>query len=70
MKNYEIALIKGDGIGPEIIDTAVKVLKKVGEIEGMTFNFKEYLMGGAAIDAVGEALPRDAIWRNRRSKMG
>jgi len=33
VKNYEIALIKGDGIGPEIIDTAVKVLKKLAKLK-------------------------------------
>ncbi|MEY4504530.1 MAG: hypothetical protein RL154_826, partial [Pseudomonadota bacterium] len=61
MKQYNIALIKGDGIGPEIIDEAVKVLNRVGELENIKFNFKEYLMGGVAIDATGEPLPQATI---------
>lgn len=57
MKNYKIALIKGDGIGPEIIDEAVKVLKAVGAKCGFGMEFNEYLMGGCAVDAVGTPLP-------------
>ena len=52
-----IALIKGDGIGPEIIAEAVKILNTVGEKYGHTFNFTDVLMGGAAIDKSGEPLP-------------
>ena len=37
--NYNIALLRGDGIGPEIVDSAVRVLEKVGEKFGHTFNF-------------------------------
>lgn len=57
MKNYKIALIKGDGIGPEIIDEAVKVLKAVGAKCGFSMEFNEYLMGGCAVDACGTPLP-------------
>jgi len=57
MKNYKIALIKGDGIGPEIIDEAVKVLKAVGSKCGFSMEFNEYLMGGCAVDACGTPLP-------------
>jgi 3-isopropylmalate dehydrogenase len=57
MKNYKIALIKGDGIGPEIIDEAVKVLKAVGAKCGFGMEFNEYLMGGCAVDACGTPLP-------------
>ncbi len=57
MKNYKIALIKGDGIGPEIIDEAVKVLKAVGGKCGFGMEFNEYLMGGCAVDACGTPLP-------------
>ena len=49
--NYTIALIKGDGIGPEIVTSAVRVLEKVGQKFGHRFAFSEYLMGGCAIDA-------------------
>ena len=59
--NYNIALLRGDGIGPEIVDSAVRVLEKVGEKFGHTFNFTKYLIGGAAIDACGEPLPRETV---------
>ena len=54
---YKIALIKGDGIGPEIVTAAVRVLEKVGEKFGHEFVFTDYLLGGAAIDAVGVPFP-------------
>lgn len=59
--NYRIALLKGDGIGPEIVDSAVAVLKKVAEKFNHEFCFTEYLIGGAAIDAVGVPLPQETI---------
>lgn len=59
--NYNIALLKGDGIGPEIVTSAVKVLEKVGEKYGHTFNFTDYLIGGIAIDTVGEGLPKETV---------
>jgi len=59
--NYNIALIKGDGIGPEIVDGAVAVLQKIGEKYGHTFNFTEYLAGGCAIDAMGKPLPEETV---------
>ena len=58
---YNIALLKGDGIGPEIVDSAVKVLEKIGEKFGHKFNFTPYLIGGCAIDAVGEPLPKETV---------
>ena len=58
---YNIALIKGDGIGPEIIDGAVTVLEKIGQKYGHTFNFTRYLAGGEAIDATGVPLPQETI---------
>ena len=61
MANYNISLIKGDGIGVEIVDEAVKVLKAVGEKYDITFDFKEYLMGGVAIDATGNPLPQETV---------
>ena len=51
--NYNIAVLSGDGIGPEICDGAIKVLKKVGEKFGHTFCFKEFPIGGVAIDGYG-----------------
>ena len=59
--NYNIALLKGDGIGPEIVTSAVKVLEKIGEKYGHTFNFTDYLIGGIAIDTVGEGLPKETV---------
>jgi 3-isopropylmalate dehydrogenase len=56
-----IALIKGDGIGPEIIAEAVKVLTAVGTRFGHTFEFTEVLMGGQAYDLTGEPLPRKTL---------
>ncbi len=61
MKSYKIALIKGDGIGPEIIDEAVKVLDAVAACENLEFNYQEALMGGCAYDAVGDPLPQETI---------
>ncbi|MBQ2747080.1 MAG: 3-isopropylmalate dehydrogenase, partial [Firmicutes bacterium] len=59
--NFNIALIKGDGVGPEIISGAVKVLNVVAEKYGHNFIFNEYLAGGAAIDATGVPLPQETI---------
>ena len=59
--NYNIALLKGDGIGPEIVDSAVAVLKKIGEKYSHTFNFSESLMGGCAYDATGNPLPEETV---------
>lgn len=56
-----IALLKGDGIGPEIVDSAVEVLKATGEKYGHTFNFTPYLIGGCAIDEKGEPLPQETV---------
>lgn len=56
-----IALLRGDGIGPEIVDSAVKVLEAVAEKFGHTFTFTRYLIGGAAIDETGTPLPQETI---------
>ena len=58
---FNIALVKGDGIGPEIVDGAVEVLKEIGKRYNHTFNFTEYLAGGAAIDAYGKPLPEETV---------
>ena len=58
---YNIALLKGDGIGPEIVSSAVEVMKKVGEKYGHKFCFTDYLIGGIAIDTVGEGLPKETV---------
>lgn len=58
---YNIGLLKGDGIGPEIVDSAVKVLETIGEKFGHKFNFKSFLIGGCAIDATGKPLPEETV---------
>ena len=55
--NYKIALIRGDGIGPEVVGEAVKVLEAVGEKFGHTFTYEDVLLGGCATDAVGKSYP-------------
>lgn len=59
--NKKIAVIKGDGIGPEIVTEAEKVLNKVGEKFGHSFKYTDVLMGGCAIDATGVPLPQETI---------
>ncbi len=55
--NFKIALIRGDGIGPEIVDQAVSVIDRVGEKFGHSFEYVDVLLGGCATDAVGKSYP-------------
>jgi len=64
---YNIAVIPGDGIGPEIIAEAKKVLDSVGKKYGHKFNYTELLMGGASIDATGEPLTKEALEAAKKS---
>ncbi len=59
--NYRIGVISGDGIGPEIVREAKKVLDKVAAVYGHTFQYEEILMGGVSIDACGVPLTDEAI---------
>ena len=59
--NLKIGVIKGDGIGPEIVTEAMKVLDKVGEVYGHTMDYDQLLMGGASIDVHGVPLTDDTI---------
>lgn len=61
MSNFNIALIKGDGIGPEVTAEALKILFLTGEIFGHTFSFTEALLGGCAIDKTGKPLPQETL---------
>ncbi|MDR7434400.1 MAG: 3-isopropylmalate dehydrogenase [Armatimonadota bacterium] len=61
MGTYTIALLPGDGIGPEVITEAVKVLEVVGDSFGHTFRFSEGLIGGRAVDATGFPLPPETL---------
>lgn len=60
-KNYKIAILAGDGIGHEVMVEAKKVLATVSSKFQIGFEFDEKLVGGAAIDATGEALPADTL---------
>ncbi|WP_338824054.1 3-isopropylmalate dehydrogenase [Moorella humiferrea] len=64
---YKIAVLPGDGIGPEIVPEAVKVLEVVARRTGIEFKFTEALVGGAAIDACGRALPPETLELCRQS---
>ena len=57
----EILTLPGDGIGPEIVSSAVRILDRVAERFGHTFVCREGLIGGAAIDAAGTPLPEDTV---------
>ena len=61
MKNYKLVLLKGDGIGPEIVNEAVKVLDKAAEKFNFTVEYEEALLGGCAIDATGVPLPEETV---------
>lgn len=62
-----IAVIKGDGIGPEIVTEAMKVLDKVAAKFGHKFNYEQLLMGGCSIDANGVPLTDETIERCKAS---
>lgn len=59
--NYNIVVLDGDGIGPEICGGAIKVLNAVGKKYNHTFNFTHKLIGGCAIDECGVPLPDDTV---------
>lgn len=59
MKNYKITVLRGDGIGPEIVDECIKVLDKAGEKYGFKFEYNDQLLGGCAIDATGVPYPKE-----------
>lgn len=61
MSDFNIALIPGDGIGPEIVAGAVTVLDAVGNKYGHKFNYTEVYMGGCAIDKYGIPLPQETV---------
>lgn len=59
----KICVLAGDGIGPEIVAQATRVLDKVGQKFGTAFNYSEALIGGAAIDATGTPLPEETVMK-------
>lgn len=58
---YKIAVVRGDGIGPEVTDEAVKILNRIGEKFCHNFEYDYVLAGGCAIDETGECLPDETV---------
>ena len=65
--DYNVTVIPGDGIGPEIVREARKVLDQVGKVFGHSFDYTEILMGGCSIDAYGVPLTEEALETARKS---
>ena len=61
MKKYNICVIKGDGIGPEIVDEAIKVLDTVSSKFEFELNYEHVLLGGEAIDVLGSPIPNETL---------
>ena len=61
MNTYKLTLLKGDGIGPEIVREAVKVLDAAAARYGFALSYTDALMGGCAIDASGTPLPEETV---------
>ena len=73
--SLKIGVIKGDGIGPEIVTEAMKVLDKAGEVYGFDCSYEQLLLGGASIDVHGvpltdemQRLPRGISWNRQRDR--
>ncbi len=78
---YKIAVLAGDGIGPEVMAEAISLLHRCAELDRFRVELNESLVGGAAIEATGKALPagdpvelrgqrRHLVWFCRRSEVG
>lgn len=65
--NKNIAVIRGDGIGPEIVNQSLLVLDKIAEIFGHTFTYTDVDMGGCAIDKYGDPLPQSELYKCLKS---
>lgn len=65
--NFRLAVIPGDGIGPEIVDQAIKVLDRIGRKYGHSLEYRKLLAGGCAYDATGEPLPKETVEACRQS---
>ncbi|HOL84542.1 MAG TPA: 3-isopropylmalate dehydrogenase [Thermoclostridium caenicola] len=65
--NYKIAVLPGDGIGPEVIEQTLLVLEKVGQKFGHSFQYQKLLAGGCAIDATGSPLPEETLEACKKS---
>jgi 3-isopropylmalate dehydrogenase len=65
--NYKIAVLPGDGIGPEVVAQALKLISVIEEKEKVSFSFEEGLIGATAIDQTGNPLPDDTIEKCRKA---
>ena len=61
MPTFKIAVLEGDGIGPEIIASTLRVLRRLGELSGLDLLFEKALIGGSAIDQKGTPLPQETV---------
>lgn len=61
MTKFKIAVIRGDGIGPEVTDAAIRVLEKIGDRYDHRFEFTQSVCGGCAYDRYGEPLPKESL---------
>jgi len=66
-RSFTIAVLPGDGIGPEVMDAALAVLEALGEQESVAFKFEQALIGGCAIDEYGTPLTQETLDMCRRS---
>jgi len=60
-RSFNLAIVAGDGVGPEVTAQAVRVLRTAGELSGVEFNIHERVIGGAAVRAFGDPLPEDTL---------
>ncbi len=68
MQKFKITVLRGDGIGPEIVESALRVLGRVEDLFGVRFEREEGLIGGAAIDETGDPLPEDTLSKCKDSQ--
>ena len=64
---FQVAVLSGDGIGPEVVEVALEILRSVSEASAHELSFTEALVGGRAIDATGSALPEETLELCKRS---
>ena len=67
-KRYDIAVIGGDGTGPEVVAEGIKALSAIGDVFGITFNFTKYDIGGARYLKTGEVLPDSVVEELKKFK--
>lgn len=66
-QSYNVVVLPGDGIGPEITKVTLELLKLAGQKEDVSFSFEEHLIGGAAIDKTGVPLPDETLEASKKS---